>query len=210
MLNLYLWTTPNGYKPLIFMYEAEQEFVPHLINIRKQQQFSPEFLAISPNNKIPALVDSSTMGGDQPIVMFESGAILLYLAEKLGVGLGDSIVDRVSVYQWLFWQVGGLGPMSGQYHHFTVFADQDVPYAVERYMIETKRLYGVLENQLSQNEYVAGNFFSIADIAIYPWARYDREMLLCAALYPNLISWLERLDKRPSIMKAYQQKFKET
>jgi GST-like protein len=128
MLDLYFWTTPNGYKPLIFIYEAEQEFTPHLINIREQQQFTPEFLAISPNNKIPALVDHSPNQGQQPIVLFESGAILLYLAEKFEMGLGNGILDRAAVMKWLFWQVAGLGHMSGQYHHFTVFADEQVPY----------------------------------------------------------------------------------
>jgi GST-like protein len=120
MLDLYFWTTPNGYKPLIFIYEAEQEFTPHLINIREQQQFTPEFLAISPNNKIPALVDHSPNQGQQPIV--------LYLAEKFEMGLGNGILDRAAVMKWLFWQVAGLGHMSGQYHHFTVFADEQVPY----------------------------------------------------------------------------------
>src|SRR6185503_19487219 len=168
MLDLYFWTTPNGYKIAIALAEMN---LPHRVvpvNLGKGEQFKPEYLAISPNNKMPALVDDDPKGGGAPISVFESGAILLYLAEKAGQFLPSDLRGRFEVMQWLFWQMAGLGPMAGQNGHFNVFAPEKIPYAIERYTKETNRLYGVLDKRLADREFVAGAY-SIADIACYPW-----------------------------------------
>jgi GST-like protein len=149
MIDLYFWATPNGYKPLMFLEEAglEHRVVP--VNIGKGEQFKPEFLAISPNNRMPAIVDHAPQGGGRPVSVFESGAILLYLAEKIGRFIPSDLYGRVETLQWLFWQMGGLGPMAGQNHHFAVYAPEKIPYAIDRYVRETGRLYGVLNKRLA-------------------------------------------------------------
>src|SRR5215213_3287006 len=158
MIDLYYWTTPNGHKMTMFLEETGLEYRIHPINIGKGEQFAPEFLAISPNNRIPAMVDNAPPGGGAPISVFESGAILLYLAEKTGRFIPKDIRGRADVLQWLFWQVGGLGPMAGQNHHFRNYAVEKLTYAIDRYVNETNRLYGVLDNRLADREFVAGDY----------------------------------------------------
>jgi len=158
MIDLYYWPTPNGMKIRLFLEEAGVAFKPHLVNIGKGEQFAPEFLKISPNNRIPAIVDSEPLGGGAPLSIFESGAILLYLAEKTGRFLPKDVRGRSEVTQWLMWQMGGFGPMLGQNHHFNQYAPEKVPYAIDRYEKETARLYGVLDQRLSRHEFVAGDY----------------------------------------------------
>ena len=198
MIDLYVWRTPNGYKPLIFVEEAGLEYKVHPVNIGKNEQFEPEFLKISPNNKIPALVD-----GEQSV--FESGAILMYLADKTGKFMPKNGADYYNVLQWLMWQVGGLGPMMGQAGHFLNFAPEDVPYAKNRYVQETHRLVGVLDKQLKDSEYVAGEY-SIADMAIYPWVLTASGKYLGLDLnqYQNVQKWFNNLSSREAIKRAYE------
>lgn len=170
MIDLYYWTTPNGHKVSIFLEEAGLEYRIVPVHIGKGEQFAPEFLKIAPNNRIPAIVDHAPADGGEPIALFESGAILEYLADKSGQFLPRETRARFNVLQWLYWQMGGVGPMAGQNHHFVRYAPEPIPYAIERYVKETARLYGVLDRQLAGREYVAGDY-SIADMAIYPWAR---------------------------------------
>jgi GSH-dependent disulfide-bond oxidoreductase len=167
MIDLYYWTTPNGHKITIFLEEAELLYTLHPIDIRKGEQFDPEFLKIAPNNRIPAIIDDEG-DAEGAISIFESGAILQYLAEKTGLFLPSELRPRTEVLQWLNWQMGGLGPMLGQNYHFAVYAPEKVPYAIERYVKETARLYGVLNRRLSDRAYIAGDY-SIADMACYPW-----------------------------------------
>ncbi|MGC2394196.1 MAG: glutathione S-transferase N-terminal domain-containing protein, partial [Methylovirgula sp.] len=168
MIELYYWTTPNGHKITMFLEEARVPYEIHPVNIGKGQQFTPEFLAISPNNRIPAIIDRSPKDGGAPISVFESGAILFYLAEKTGKFLSTDPRRRVAALEWLFWQVAGLGPMAGQNHHFRAYAPQKLAYPIERYEKETNRLYGVLNKRLAERPYLAGEY-SIADMACYPW-----------------------------------------
>jgi GST-like protein len=168
MIELYYWTTPNGHKITIFLEEANLPYQIKPINIGKGEQFNPDFLNISPNNRIPAIIDRDPVDGGQPISLFESGAILQYLAEKTGQFLPTDLRDRFEVLQWLYWQMGGLGPMLGQNHHFNNYAPEKIPYAINRYVKETERLYGVLDHQLADRECIAHDY-SIADIAAYPW-----------------------------------------
>ena len=168
MIDLYYWTTPNGHKITIFLEEAGVPYRIIPVNIGKGDQFKPDFLRIAPNNRIPAIVDTAPADGGAPISIFESGAILQYLAEKTGKFLPADVRGRVEVMEWLFWQMAGLGPMAGQNHHFTQYAPERIPYATERYVKETNRLYGVLDKRLADHDYVAGAY-SIADMAIYPW-----------------------------------------
>ncbi len=168
MIDLYYWPTPNGLKITLFLEESGLPHRLHKVDIGKGEQFKPEFLAISPNNRIPAIVDSEPKGGGAPISVFESGAILLYLAEKTGKFIPSDVRGRAEVLQWLFWQVGGLGPMAGQNGHFNVYAPEKVPYAIDRYTRETTRLYGVLNKRLADRRFVAGEDYSIADMASYP------------------------------------------
>jgi GSH-dependent disulfide-bond oxidoreductase len=175
MLDLYYWTTPNGHKITIFLEEVGLPYNLVPINIGKGDQFQPEFLKIAPNNRIPAIVDHDPVGGGDPISVFESGAILLYLAEKTGKLISTDLRDRVETLQWLFWQMGGLGPMAGQNHHFSQYAPEKIPYAINRYVNETGRLYAVMNKRLGDREFLAGEY-SIADIACYPWiVPYDRQ-----------------------------------
>jgi GST-like protein len=203
MIDLYYWTTPNGHKITIFLEEAELPYTVIPINIGKGDQFQPEFLKISPNNRIPAIVDREPTDGGDPISVFESGAILLYLAEKTGKLIPQDSRGRVEVLQWLFWQMGGLGPMAGQNHHFSQYAPEKIPYAINRYVNETGRLYAVLDKQLSDREFVAGEY-SIADIAIYPWiVPYDRQGQKLED-FPNVERWFEAIKARPATIRAYE------
>jgi GST-like protein len=202
MIDLYYWTTPNGHKITMFLEEAE---LPHKIipvNIGKGDQFKPDFLAISPNNRMPAIVDHDPAGGGDPISVFESGAILLYLGEKTKKFIPSDPRKRITVLEWLFWQMGGLGPMLGQNHHFSIYAPEKIPYAIERYVNETNRLYGVLNKQLASREFVAGDY-SIADMAIYPWiVPYERQGQDLDD-FPHLKRWFFAIKERPGTIKAY-------
>lgn len=203
VLDLYYWTTPNGHKITIFLEEAGLPYNLNPININNGDQFTPEFLAISPNNRIPALVDHKPSTGDQPLSLFESGAILEYLADKTGLFLPKEGEQRYQVLQWLYWQMGGLGPMAGQNHHFSVYAPERIPYATDRYVNETNRLYGVLNKQLEGKEYIAGEY-SIADMASYPWIRpYERQGQDLND-FPALKQWFERMAARPAVVSAYE------
>ncbi len=202
MLNLYYWTTPNGHKITIFLEESGLPYQIIPVNIGKGDQFAPDFLRISPNNKIPALVDLAPADGGQPVSIFESGAILLYLADKARAFIPADLRGRMLTIEWLFWQVGGLGPMLGQNHHFSQYAPEPIPYAIDRYVKETTRLYGVLDKQLSQHEYIAGAY-SIADMACYPWVLGYEKQQQRIEDFPHVKRWLEQLQKRPAIMRAY-------
>ena len=203
MIDLYYWTTPNGHKISIFLEEAGLPYNVHPINISQNEQFQPNFLKISPNNRIPAIVDHEPADGGQPLSLFESGAILLYLAEKTGKFLPKDLRGRQQALQWLFWQMGGLGPMAGQNHHFSQFAPEKIPYAIKRYIDETARLYGVLDKQLANNEFVAGNEYSIADMAIYPWIVSHKWQSQNLEDFPNVLRWFNHIQDRPATVKAY-------
>jgi GSH-dependent disulfide-bond oxidoreductase len=203
VIELYYWTTPNGHKITIFLEEAGLPYRIVPVNISKGEQFRPEFLRISPNNRIPALVDDAPAGGGRPVSVFESGAILQYLAEKTGMFLPKDLYDRVEVMQWLFWQMGGLGPMAGQNHHFGQYAPEKIPYAIERYVNETNRLYGVLDKRFANREFVAGDY-SIADMASYPWVvPYERQGQKLDD-FPNLKRWFETIRARLAVVRAYE------
>lgn len=203
MIDLHYWTTPNGHKISIFLEESGLDYDVHPVNIGEGQQFEPAFLKISPNNRIPAIVDNNPSDGGEPISVFESGAILEYLADKIGRFMPLQPRLRVQVQQWLHWQMGGLGPMAGQNHHFVRFAPEQIPYAIDRYVKETARLYGVLDSQLEGREYVAGDY-SIADMAIYPWAKGWELQRQRLEDFPNMAAWLARMGKRPAVQRAYQ------
>ncbi len=198
MIDLYFWTTPNGYKPMLFLEEAGVPYTIVPVNIGKGEQFEPEFLKISPNNRIPAIVDHAPAGGGTPVSVFESGAILLYLAEKTGRFLPADVAGRTEALQWLFWQMGGLGPMGGQNLHFSAYAPEKIPYAIDRYAKETERLYGVLDRRLAGREFVAGDY-SIADMAIYPWILTLERKAGNLGDFPNLKRWFETIAARPAV-----------
>lgn len=203
MIDLYYWTTPNGHKVLIFLEEAG---VPHRVlpvNISKGEQFAPDFLRIAPNNRIPAIVDTAPADGGAPISIFESGAILQYLAEKTGQFLSADVRGRVEIMQWLFWQMGGLGPMAGQNHHFVQYASQSIPYAMDRYVNETNRLYGVLDKRLAERDYIAGDY-SIADMAAYPWIVPHKRQKQNLDEFPHLKRWFGTIGARPAVKRAYE------
>lgn len=202
MIDLYYWTTPNGHKVSILLEEAGLEYSVRPVHIGKGEQFAPEFLRIAPNNRIPAIVDHAPDDGGEPIALFESGAILEYLADKSGQFLPRETRARFEVLQWLYWQMGGVGPMAGQNHHFVRYAPEPIPYAIERYVKETARLYGVLDRQLAGREYVAGDY-SIADMAIYPWAKLWEMQRQRLEDFPNMAAWLERIGARPAVQRAY-------
>ncbi len=202
MIDLYFWTTPNGYKPMLFLEETGMPYTIVPVNIGKGEQFKPEFLEVSPNNRSPAIVDPAPGGGGAPIPVFESGAILLYLAEKTGRFLPADVAGRTEALQWLFWQMGGLGPMLGQNLHFSAYAPARIPYAIDRYAKETGRLYGVLDGRLADREFVAGDY-SIADMASYPWIlRLTREGQNLED-FPHLKRWFEAIAARPATVRAY-------
>ena len=203
MIDLYYWTTPNGHKITIFLEEADLPYSIVPVNISKGEQFKPEFLRFSPNNRIPAIVDNAPAVGGRPVSVFESGAILVYLGDKTGKFLPTEPYSRVEVMQWLFWQMGGLGPMAGQNHHFSQYAPEKIPYAIERYVKETNRLYGVLDKRLADREFVAGDY-SIADMASYPWVvPYERQGQRLDE-FPNLKRWFETIRARPAVTRAYE------
>ncbi len=203
MIDLFYWTTPNGHKITIFLEESVLPYKIHPINIGKGEQFEPEFLKIAPNNRIPAIIDQHPDDQKGPLSLFESGAILWYLAEKTKKFIPVDTRGKALVSQWLFWQMGGLGPMAGQNHHFNVYATEKIPYAMERYIRETNRLYGVLNKQLEGKDWVAGDY-SIADMAIYPWiVPYERQGQNLND-FPNLKKWFEKMAKRPAVIRAYE------
>ncbi|MBE9052411.1 glutathione S-transferase N-terminal domain-containing protein [Nostocales cyanobacterium LEGE 11386] len=203
MIELYYWTTPNGHKITIFLEEVGLPYTIIPVNIGTGEQFQPEFLKISPNNRIPAIVDNEPVTGDEPISVFESGAILLYLAEKTGKLIPQNLRDRVEVLQWLFWQMGGLGPMAGQNHHFSKYAPEKIDYAINRYVNETGRLYAVLDKRLADREFIAGDY-SIADIAAYPWIVPHESQSQNLENFPNLKRWFETIKARPATIRAYE------
>ena len=202
MIDLYYWTTPNGHKVTIFLEESGVDYRIIPVNISKGEQFAPSFLDISPNNRIPAIVDHQTPDG-QPLSLFESGAILLYLAEKTGHFIPSNGRDRANVLQWLFWQMGGLGPMAGQNHHFVQYAPEKLPYAIDRYVKETNRLYGVLNKQLADKPFIAGEY-SIADMACYPWIVPHERQLQDLDTFPHLKRWFMDIQARPAVIRAYE------
>jgi len=204
MIDFYYWTTPNGHKVTMLLEELGIEYSIKPINISKGEQFDPAFLKIAPNNRIPAIVDHAPNGGGEPIAIFESGAILLYLADKTKQFIPQDLRGRNECLQWLFWQMGGLGPMAGQNHHFVQYAPEKLPYAIDRYVKETSRLYGVLNKHLSDGrEYVSGDY-SIADMAAYPWVVPHERQRQDMSQFLYLSSWFERIQNRPSTQKAYE------
>jgi GST-like protein len=202
MIDVYYWTTPNGHKITIFLEETGLPYSIKPINIGKGEQFAPEFLKISPNNRIPAIVDHAPADGGAPLSIFESGAILEYLAGKCGKFLPRDVRGRAEVMQWLFWQMGGLGPMLGQNHHFRGYAAEKITYAIERYTKETERLYGVLDERLEDREFVAGEY-SIADMACYPWIVPHERQGQKIGDFPHLKRWLDAIAARPAVVRAY-------
>ncbi|OUL35269.1 glutathione binding-like protein [Nostoc sp. 106C] len=203
MIDLYYWTTPNGHKITIFLEEVGLAYNIIPVNIGAGDQFKPEFLQISPNNRIPAIVDREPANGGAAISVFESGAILLYLAEKTGKLIPQDVRQRVEVLQWLFWQMAGLGPMAGQNHHFSQYAPEKIDYAINRYVKETGRLYAVLDKRLADREFVAGDY-SIADIAAYPWIVPYENQRQNLEDFPNLKRWFEAIKARPATIRAYE------
>ncbi|BAL23209.1 glutathione binding-like protein [Azoarcus sp. KH32C] len=205
MIELYYWPTPNGHKITMFLEEAGLEYRIRPVDIGAGDQFKPEFLAISPNNRMPAIVDTSPADGGEPVPVFESGAILLYLAEKSGQFLPQDLRGRKSVTEWLFWQVGGLGPMAGQNHHFGLYAPEKIPYAIDRYVKETNRLYGVMDRRLEERSFLAGEDYSIADMACYPWIVPWKRQQQDLDEFPNLRRWFDAIASRPATVRAYAQ-----
>jgi GST-like protein len=203
MIDLYYWTTPNGHKITIFLEETGLPYTIKAVNIGKGEQFAPEFLRISPNNRIPAIVDREPVDGSGALSIFESGAILEYLGDKTGKFLPSDVRGRVEVMQWLFWQMGGLGPMLGQNHHFRGYAAAKITYAIERYTKETERLYGVLDERLADREFIAGEY-SIADMACYPWILLHERQGQDLNDFGNLKRWFESIQKRDAVQRAYE------
>ncbi|WP_380876144.1 thiol:disulfide oxidoreductase [Sphingomonas sp. DBB INV C78] len=202
MIDLHYWPTPNGHKITLFLEETGLPYRIVPVNIGKGEQFDPDFLKIAPNNRMPAIVDHEPADGSAPVSIFESGAILLYLAEKTGRFIPGDVHGRVEVLQWLFWQMGGLGPMAGQNHHFSRYAPETIPYAIDRYVKETNRLYGVLNKRLADREFVAGDY-SIADMAAYPWTVMHEAQKQDLNDFPHLKRWFEAIAARPATVKAY-------
>ncbi len=201
MIDLYTWSTSNGRKASIVLEELGADYTVHPIHIGKGDQFAPEFLAINPNGKIPAIVDSDGPGG-APITVFESGAILIYLAEKFGRFLPTEPVARMEVIQWLMFQMGGIGPIFGQVHHFLRAAKEKVPYGIERYGTEARRLYGVLDRRLDGRDHLAGDGYSIADIATWPWVLRHEWQEIDLADYPNVKRWFDAVGSRPAVQRG--------
>jgi GSH-dependent disulfide-bond oxidoreductase len=202
MIDLHYWPTPNGHKITIFLEEAGLPYTIHKVDIGKGDQFKPDFLKIAPNNRMPAIVDHAPKDGGAPISVFESGAILQYLAEKTRKFLSTDIRKKTETMQWLFWQMGGLGPMAGQNGHFNVYAPEKVPYAIDRYTKETARLYGVLNRLLADRDFMAGEY-SIADMASYPWIVPYENHKQKLEDFPHLKRWFDTIKARPAVVKAY-------
>ena len=203
MIDVYSWATPNGHKLHIMLEELGLEYKVIPIDIGAGDQFTPDFLAISPNNKIPAIIDSDGPGG-KPLALFESGAILFYLAEKTGKFLPLDPVGRYTTMQWLMFQMGGIGPMLGQAHHFRIYAPEKIEYAVNRYSNEAKRLYGVMDKQLGVTRYLAGNDYSIADIATFPWTRSWKNQGIELEEFPNVKRWFDEISERPAVIRGVE------
>ena len=203
MIDLHYWPTPNGHKVTMLLEElgAPYRIVP--VDISKGEQFAPDFLRIAPNNRMPAIVDNAPSEGGEPISLFESGAILLYLAEKHDRFIPGPVRGRAEVLQWLFWQMGGLGPMLGQNHHFNRYAPEPIPYAIDRYQRETARLYGVLDRRLADREFVAGSTYTIADMACYPWIVPYEYQKMRLEDFPNVARWFAAVKERPATVAAY-------
>ena len=204
MIHLHYWPTPNGHKVTLFLEEAGLPYEIKPVNIGKGDQFAPAFLAISPNNRMPAIVDTAPADGGEPLSIFESGAILQYLAEKTGRFLPADTRERFKALQWLFWQVGGLGPMLGQNHHFNRYAPEKIPYAISRYVNETRRLYGVLDKRLDGRAFIAGKDYTIADMACYPWIVPHEAQGMSLDDFPHLKAWFQAIHERPATKKAYE------
>jgi GST-like protein len=203
MIDLYYWTTPNGHKITMFLEETGLPYKVIPVNIGKGEQFEPGFLRIAPNNRIPAIVDHAPAAPGAPVAVFESGAILLYLAEKTGRFIAADLRGRVEVLQWLFWQVAGLGPMAGQNHHFGQYAKEKLTYAIDRYVRETGRLYAVMDKRLADRAFLAGDDYSIADMASYPWVvPYERQQQKLED-FPHLQRWFHAVAQRPATVRAY-------
>jgi GST-like protein len=202
MIDLYYWTTPNGHKITLFLEEAGLKYGIKPVNIGKGEQFHPDFLAISPNNRIPAIVDHAPADGGDAVSVFESGAILLYLAGKTGLFIPKDLRGQVATLEWLMWQMGGLGPMAGQNHHFAHYAPEKIPYAIDRYVRECSRLYGVLNKRLAGREFIMGKQYTIADMACYPWVIPERQGQDIDD-FPNLKRWLAGIRSRPGTARAY-------
>ena len=201
-IDLHYWPTPNGHKITIFLEETGTPYLIHPVDITRGDQFKPEFLAISPSNKMPAIIDPDGPGG-APISVFESGAILRYLGDKTGQLYPREVRARTLVDEWLFWQVGGLGPMAGQAGHFRNYAREKIPYAIDRYTNEVHRLYGVLDGRLAEAEFLAGSY-SIADVAAYPWALIGDKLGIDLAEFPRVTRWLDTIKARPAVVRAYE------
>lgn len=203
MIDLYYWPTPNGHKITMFLEEAGLDYTIKPVDIGKGEQFTPEFLSIAPNNRMPAIVDHAPLDGGAPISQFESGAILLYLANKTKRFIPEDLRGRVTVNEWLFWQMAGLGPMTGQYGHFSVYAPEPVPYAIERYSKEAQRLLGVLDRRLAGRDFIAGDSYSIADMACYPWINPYAKAPLDMTPYAEVQRWQASIAARPATQRAY-------
>lgn len=203
MIDLHYWPTPNGHKITIFLEEAGLPYTVHRVDIGKGDQFKPDFLKIAPNNRMPAIVDHAPADGGAPIDLFESGAILQYLAEKTGKFMPRDVRGRFEVMKWLFWQMGGLGPMAGQNHHFVQYAPEKIPYAMDRYIKETGRLYGVLNKRLADREFMAGEY-SIADMASYPWTVSHENQKQNLDDFPHVKRWFNAIKARPAVVRAYE------
>lgn len=203
MIDLYYWTTPNGHKITIFLEEAKLDYKIIPINIGVGEQFQPSFLSIAPNNRIPAIVDHDPADHGKPLSVFESGAILLYLADKSKQFIPEDLRGRNQVLQWLFWQMAGLGPMAGQNHHFVQYAPEVIPYAIDRYIKETARLYAVLNKQLANSEFIASTY-SIADMACYPWILGYEKQRQNINNFPNIKRWLQTIQARTAVISAYE------
>ncbi|MBB1473432.1 glutathione S-transferase N-terminal domain-containing protein [Luteimonas sp. MC1782] len=203
MIDLHYWPTPNGHKVTLFLEEAGLEYRIRPVDIGKGAQFEPGFLAISPNNKMPAIVDSTPADGGAPLSVFESGAILLYLAEKTGQFLPTDLRGRAATLEWLFWQMAGLGPMTGQYGHFNVYAPEKIPYAIDRYTREVERLLSVLDKRLAGRAFLAGDAYTIADMAAYPWIAPYTSAPIDLAPFAELRRWQAAIAARPATQRAY-------
>jgi GST-like protein len=204
MIELHYWPTPNGHKITMFLEETGLPYRIVPVDIGRGEQFRPDFLRIAPNNRMPAIIDHDPPGGGEPVSIFESGAILLYLAEKTGRFIARDLRDRVETMQWLFWQVANLGPMAGQNHHFRNYANDKLPYAIDRYVNETNRLYGVLDTRLAERAFVAGADYSIADMASYPWTVGWEGQGQNIDDFPNVKRWQEAIRARPATVRAYE------
>ncbi len=202
MIDLHYWPTPNGWKVSIMLEECGLSYRMVPVNIARGEQFTPDFLAISPNNRMPAIVDHAPTGGGEPISVFESGAILIYLAEKAGRFLPTSVRERKSVLEWLMWQMGGLGPMLGQNGHFSLYATEKLPYAIDRYAREARRLYGVLDTQLGKTGACVAGEYSIADMACFSWIRTHTAQQIALEDYPHVRRWYDELKARPAVQRG--------